>query len=110
MGLTPQPFGGSDFDGDNAIIEIVETIEETTGYRIFTCGSENCGNTIIIDTKKTLPSFCKLCGNEIDWTGVLYEIMIVCPKCKREYSSQYEYCEIDGSRLDGVEPTNSKLT
>ncbi len=102
MGITPKPFGGERAEGTEDIDEIVEVIEIATGYKIFTCGSERCGNTIIFDPQKAKPQFCKLCGREIDWIGVLDGYVAKCPKCSAEYRSSYDYCELDGTRLEMI--------
>jgi hypothetical protein len=102
--VIPQPFGGErleEFDEGYHITNLLEVVEELTGCRVFTCGSQNCGSTIIVQRNKSKPRFCTLCRHEIDWTGIPDEPKTrVCPQCKKEYRKMEDYCEVDGSELE----------
>lgn len=102
--MIPEPFGGEaleEFDPDYFIDNVVEVVENLTGCKVFSC--TECGNTIVVEKNLEIPNFCSLCGKKIEWEDLLEQKMDICPKCKKEYPTErYDYCELDGSKLEKI--------
>lgn len=105
--MTPlKPKRLSEKNSSNWVV-VAEALGEMNGRYVFTCGNSNCGQTINVERQKKRPEFCGKCGNPIDWVDIFIEIVKVCPKCKKQYTENYNFCEIDGNKLDS-KPVSKK--
>jgi hypothetical protein len=65
-------------------------LEFALNSRFFLCGY--CGNFISVKDTGEIPYVCEKCGVEINWVSILTKIMKECPKCKKQYFSNSNYC------------------
>ena len=77
---------------------LTDLVGQFSGRQTFYCGNLDCQEPIHVYPLDR-PSFCTICGTEIDWIGITTKTIKACPECGWEYEEKHKYCKNHGKML-----------
>ena len=85
-----KPTKKSSHDTDDHLTNMLEGLEHSSGKHTYLCGNPDRGALIIFHRNEVKPIVCIRCGSEIHWEGKYMTKIKVCPKCNKEYETNFK--------------------